>query len=105
MGRRATLTATCGTDDYECGKRQNLEFITMLSPEGAINENGAPFTGMMRYDARMAVEAALKEKVRGCGKQVHISYLRCFNRVSTKEKNRTRCGLVFVRVPGTCLSL
>jgi valyl-tRNA synthetase len=58
------LMAKFVTDDYECGKRHNLELITMLSPEGAINDNGAPFTGMMRYDARMAIEAALKEKVR-----------------------------------------
>jgi valyl-tRNA synthetase len=50
-------------DDYECGKRHNLEFITMLAPDGSLNDNGAPFTGMMRYDARMAVEEALKEKV------------------------------------------
>jgi valyl-tRNA synthetase len=50
-------------NDYECGKRNNLEFITMLTPDGSINENGAPFTGMMRYDARIAVEAALQEKV------------------------------------------
>jgi valyl-tRNA synthetase len=35
----------------------------MLAPDGSINENGAPFTGMMRYDARIAVEAALQEKV------------------------------------------
>ena len=35
----------------------------MLAPDGSLNENGAPFTGMMRYDARMAVEDALKEKV------------------------------------------
>jgi valyl-tRNA synthetase len=41
----------------------------MLSPEGAINDNGAPFTGMMRYDARIAVEAALKEKVRDYDQQ------------------------------------
>jgi valyl-tRNA synthetase len=34
----------------------------MLAPDGSINENGAPFTGMMRYDARIAVEEALQEK-------------------------------------------
>lgn len=34
----------------------------MLAPDGSLNENGAPFTGMMRYDARIAVEEALKEK-------------------------------------------
>jgi valyl-tRNA synthetase len=51
-------------NDYECGKRHGLEFITMLAPDGSINENGAPFTGMMRYDARIAVEERLQEMVR-----------------------------------------
>lgn len=50
--------------DYKCGKRHNLEFRTILSGDGTINEEGAPFTGMLRYDARIAVECALKEKVR-----------------------------------------
>jgi valyl-tRNA synthetase len=49
-------------DDYECGKRNKLEFITMLAPDGSLNENGAPYTGMMRYDARIKVEEDLKEK-------------------------------------------
>lgn len=57
------ITPAHDPNDYECGKRHNLEFITMLAPDGSINENGAPFTGMMRYDARIAVEEALKEKV------------------------------------------
>merc|ERR1712232_1437004 len=51
-------------NDYECGKRHSLEFICILTPDGAINTNaGAPqFEGMMRYDARIAVENALSEK-------------------------------------------
>lgn len=49
-------------DDYDCGKRNKLEFITMLAPDGSLNENGAPYTGMMRYDARIKIEADLKEK-------------------------------------------
>jgi len=73
----------------------------MLSPDGSINENGAPFTGMMRYDARMAVEEALKEKVwfrilRRGADFVYLSVtisstlllLNC--RAFIKERNRTR---------------
>jgi len=58
------ITPAHDPNDYECGKRHNLEFITMLASDGSINENGAPFTGLMRYDARIAVEEALQEKVR-----------------------------------------
>jgi valyl-tRNA synthetase len=57
------ITPAHDPNDYECGKRHDLEFITMLTPDGAINHNGAPFEGLMRYDARIAVEDALQEKV------------------------------------------
>ena len=63
------ITPAHDPNDYECGKRNNLEFITMLASDGSINENGAPFTGMMRYDARIAVEEALKEKGLLIGKE------------------------------------
>ena len=49
---------------YECGKINNLEFICTLTENGAINANGGKeFEGMMRHDARIAVEKVLKEKV------------------------------------------
>lgn len=57
------ITPAHDPNDYECGKRHNLEFITVLSEDGAINHNGSQFEGMMRYDARIAVEDALQEKV------------------------------------------
>lgn len=63
------ITPAHDPNDYECGKRHNLEFITMLADDGSLNENGAPFTGMMRYDARIAVEDALKEKGLYIGKE------------------------------------
>lgn len=56
------ITPAHDPNDYECGKRHSLEFINMLSPDGSINDNGSQFSGMMRYDARIAVEEALKEK-------------------------------------------
>eukprot|EP00566_Odontella_aurita_P002277 CAMPEP_0113586882 /NCGR_PEP_ID=MMETSP0015_2-20120614/34560_1 /TAXON_ID=2838 /ORGANISM="Odontella" /LENGTH=1123 /DNA_ID=CAMNT_0000492401 /DNA_START=165 /DNA_END=3536 /DNA_ORIENTATION=+ /assembly_acc=CAM_ASM_000160 len=56
------ITPAHDPNDYECGKRHSLEFITVLTPEGAINHRGSQFEGMMRYDARIAVEKALDEK-------------------------------------------
>ena len=55
------ITPAHDPNDYECGKRHNLDFITILDQNGAINDKGAQFSGMMRYDARIAVEAALLE--------------------------------------------
>jgi valyl-tRNA synthetase len=98
------ITPAHDPNDYECGKRHNLEFITMLTADGSINENGAPFTGMMRYDARIAVEEALTEKVRTCfmlassfclsGMSPNLFFFSYQRRVFTRAKNQTRCDLV-----------
>jgi len=54
------ITPAHDPNDYECGKRHNLEFISVLTLDGAINKNGGDkFKGLMRYDARIAVEEAL----------------------------------------------
>jgi len=55
-----------------------LEFITVLTPDGAINHHGGEeFEGMMRYDARIAVEEALDKK----------------GLLKGKEPNKMRLGL------------
>ncbi|CAK4081064.1 unnamed protein product [Aphanomyces euteiches] len=56
------ITPAHDPNDYECGKRHNLEFITVIDDDGKINPNGGEFAGMMRYDARVAVEKALTAK-------------------------------------------
>ena len=38
------ITPAHDFNDYEVGKRHNLEFINILNDDGTINENGAPFT-------------------------------------------------------------
>jgi len=63
------ITPAHDPNDYECGKRHNLEFITIFTEDGAINHNGGEFEGMMRYDARIAVEDSLKDKGLFIGKE------------------------------------
>jgi valyl-tRNA synthetase len=59
------ITPAHDPNDYLCGKRHNLEFINVLNLDGSINHHGgAEFEGMMRYDARVAMEDALEKKVR-----------------------------------------
>eukprot|EP00298_Acanthocystis_sp_HF-20_P014604 c20838_g1_i1.p1 GENE.c20838_g1_i1~~c20838_g1_i1.p1 ORF type:complete len:1162 (+),score=580.83 c20838_g1_i1:337-3486(+) len=48
--------------DFECGKRNKLEEINIFTEDGKINENGAPFQGQMRFDCRLNIVEALKEK-------------------------------------------
>lgn len=53
------ITPAHDPNDYECGKRHNLAVINVFTDDGAINDDGELFAGMMRYDARIAVEKAL----------------------------------------------
>jgi len=55
------VTPAHDPNDYECGKRNNLEFITILAEDGKINKNGYPFEGWARYDVRIEMEKQMKE--------------------------------------------
>jgi valyl-tRNA synthetase len=57
------ITPAHDPKDYECGKRHGLQMINIFTDDGLINEEGgAPFTGMKRFDARVAVAKALEDK-------------------------------------------
>ncbi|TPX44803.1 valine---tRNA ligase [Synchytrium endobioticum] len=56
------ITPAHDINDYQIGKRHNLDFINIFTDVGKVNQNGAPFTGLQRFDARVAVLDALKEK-------------------------------------------
>ena len=58
------ITPAHDPNDFEVGKRHNLDFINIFTDDGKINSNGgAQFEGMPRFTARVAVIEALKEKV------------------------------------------
>ncbi len=54
------VTPAHDPNDYSCGKRNNLEFIIVLSEDGKIAANGGKFAGLMRYDARITMEKELE---------------------------------------------
>jgi valyl-tRNA synthetase len=56
------ITPAHDFNDFECGKRHNLPRINILNDNGTLNENGAPWTGVDRLDARALVIKALEEK-------------------------------------------
>jgi valyl-tRNA synthetase len=75
------ITPAHDFNDFEIGKRHNLEFINVLDPSGNINENGGPYAGLERYAARKAVVADLEalgllEKIEEHGNAVGECY-RC----------------------------
>ncbi|MEX2552101.1 MAG: valine--tRNA ligase [Actinomycetota bacterium] len=56
------VTPAHDSTDFDISERHDIEKISILDGTAHINENGAPFTGMDRYDAREAVRKALEEK-------------------------------------------
>lgn len=64
------ITPAHDQNDYQTGKRNNLEFINIYTDDGHLNENCGPeFEGMKRFDARTKVIELLKEKGQFEGQQ------------------------------------
>ncbi|MCJ8275342.1 MAG: valine--tRNA ligase [Bdellovibrionales bacterium] len=42
-------------NDYELGKKHDLEFINILNTDGTLNENGGPFAGLKVQEARKQI--------------------------------------------------
>jgi valyl-tRNA synthetase len=55
------ITPAHDPNDYECGKRNKLEFINILNLDGTINANGGKYVGMKRYDCRTAIMEEFKQ--------------------------------------------
>jgi valyl-tRNA synthetase len=56
------ITPAHDQDDYETGKRHGLPMITVLDDAARINENGAQFAGLDRYEARRQIVEALQAR-------------------------------------------
>jgi len=55
------ITPSHDENDFKCGKRHNLEMITIFDEDGLINEEGGKFKGMKRFDARYSIMEELKK--------------------------------------------
>jgi valyl-tRNA synthetase len=56
------VTPAHDPNDFEIGKRRALPAVNVLNHDGTINQNGGPFTGMTRKEARTALVARLGEE-------------------------------------------
>ena len=77
------VTPAHDTNDYEVGKRHDLEFITVFDEKGILNEQCAQFKGLERLEARDVIVAELEklgnvEKIEDYENQVGYCY-RCKN--------------------------
>ena len=56
------VTPAHDTNDYDVGKKHNLETIDILNENGTMNGNALHYEGQDRFDARKAIEKELYEK-------------------------------------------
>ena len=56
------ITPAHDFNDFEIGKRHDLEFINVLDESGMINENGGSYVGMERNAARIQIVADLQSQ-------------------------------------------
>ncbi len=62
------ITPAHDPNDFEVGKRHNLEVINILNDDATINENGGKYAGLDRYEARKQIV----EELKGLGLLVRI---------------------------------
>ena len=55
------VTPAHDKNDFEIGKKHDLEVINIMNIDATINENGGPYEGMERFDARKKMVADLDE--------------------------------------------
>ena len=55
------MTPAHDPNDFEVGKRHNLEIIRIMDDKGIINEKGGKYQGLDRYEARKAIIKDLEE--------------------------------------------
>ncbi|MBP7737475.1 MAG: valine--tRNA ligase [Spirochaetes bacterium] len=56
------VTPAHDPNDFDMGKRHGLEEINILDKNGFINENGGPYRGLSRFDARKKVVEDLEKQ-------------------------------------------
>lgn len=54
------VTPAHDPNDFELGRKHNLEFVNIFTDEAVVNENGGPYAGLSREEARERVVEDLK---------------------------------------------
>jgi valyl-tRNA synthetase len=69
------VTPAHDPNDFATGKRHGLEEINIFELDGTLNENGGPFQGLDRFEARKAVENELANLGLARGSKKHMMTL------------------------------
>jgi len=66
------VTPAHDPNDFECGQRHKLGFISIFDEKGVVTAEGGPFAGLDRFEARKQVKAKIKELGLERGSKVHV---------------------------------
>ena len=77
------ITPAHDPNDYEVGKRHNLEQIRIMDDNGYINELGGKYKGLERYEARREIVKDLEEQGFLVKVKPHIHNVGCHDRCGT----------------------
>ncbi len=56
------VTPAHDKNDFEIGKKHDLDTVNIMNPDGTISENGGPYAGLDRFAARAQIVADLEEQ-------------------------------------------
>ncbi|MDP4176860.1 MAG: valine--tRNA ligase [Bacillota bacterium] len=77
------ITPAHDPNDYQVGKRHNLEEINIMNEDGTINNLGGKYKGMDRYDARKAIVKDLEDQGYLVKIKEHVHNVSCHDRCET----------------------
>lgn len=77
------ITPAHDPNDYEVGKRHNLDQIRIMDDKGYINELGGKYKGLERYEARREIVKDLEEQGFLVKIKPHIHNVGCHDRCGT----------------------
>jgi valyl-tRNA synthetase len=66
------VTPAHDPNDFECGQRNKLAFISIFDEKGQVTVEGGPFAGLDRFVARKQIKAKLAELGLERGKKAHV---------------------------------
>jgi len=66
------VTPAHDPNDFECGRRHGLEFISIFDEKGIVTGEGGPFAGLDRFEARKQVKAKIRDLGLERGAKAHV---------------------------------
>jgi valyl-tRNA synthetase len=69
------ITPAHDPNDFVCGNKHGLEFVTIFNDDGTLNDNGGKYKGMLRYEVRLQIWKDLEEMKLLRGKKPHAMRL------------------------------